>query len=207
MRWPVGRLCEPRIRYEKGTVPHLETFRLVSATQEKPEHSHEFARPSFQALSTSVGRYIEHRLVGAVGTSRFCRRRRERGVPQRSGYDARTRWWGKVRGGVYRPVLTSRWISCLTWSMFEHLSAVRTGRAIAFLAPPCDRDTNCACPRLTSLVGIHLLLKLRQSHTSATERDLARRLSCTFADALLHKPASDLPLKDPLLRTTTTCRL
>ena len=36
------------------------------------------------------------------------------------------------------------------------------------LVPPCDRDTNCACPRLTSLVGIHLLLKLRQSHTSAT---------------------------------------
>ena len=86
-----------------------------------------------QALSTSVGRYIEHRLVGAVGTSRFCRRRRERGVPQRSGYDARTRWWGKVRKGVYRPVLTSRWISYLTWSTFEQLSAVRTGRAIAFL--------------------------------------------------------------------------
>ena len=87
---------------------------------------------------------------------------------QRSGYDAWTRWWQKVRKGVYRPVLTSGRISCLTWSMFEHLSAVRTGRAIAFLAPPCDRDTNCACPRLTSLVGIHLLLKLRQSHTSAT---------------------------------------
>ena len=52
------------------------------------------------------------------------------------------------------------------------------------LVPPCDRDTNCACPRLTSLVGIHLLLELRQSHTSATERDLARRLSCSFADAL-----------------------
>ena len=89
-------------------------------------------------------------------------------MPQRSGYDAWTRWWQKVRKGVYRPVLTSGRISCLTWSMFEHLSAVRTGRAIAFLAPPCDRDTNCACPRLTSLVGIHLLLKLRQSHTSAT---------------------------------------
>ena len=56
------------------------------------------------------------------------------------------------------------------------------------LVPPCDRDTNCACPRLTSLVGIHLLLKLRQSHTSATERDLARRLSCSFADADVHCP-------------------
>ena len=54
----VGWLCEPRIRYEKGTMPHLETFRVVSAAREKPAHSHEFARPSSQALSTSAERYM-----------------------------------------------------------------------------------------------------------------------------------------------------
>ena len=54
-------------------MPHLETFRLVSATREKPAHSHEFARPSLQALSTGVGRYIGRGDIEILSTQK-CKR-------------------------------------------------------------------------------------------------------------------------------------
>ena len=182
MRWPVGRLCEPRIRYEKGTVPHLETFRLVSAAREKPAHSHKFARPSLQALSTSVGRYIEHGSSVPWGHrdsvdeegKEECRR--DLGTTLAPDGGERS---GKVSIDLCLP---AGGFIVLPGPRLNSCPPSEQDAPSRSLVPPCDRDTNCACPRLTSLVGIHLLLKLRQSHTSATERDLARRLSCSFAD-------------------------